>query len=173
VTPLIPLCTDMEAVPGPPDVLLWPYPACDHDVALYVRFVGLPLGKERPRFGGHAYTSARTRQYEEAVKLLLKKAWPGPPDRLSRFEARAVFRRPDRRRIDGDNLFKAVADAGNGVAYGDDGQVHQFHVAVCFDAEPGFDLLLLRLPPLPPRKRKRPPRKPRKKKPAKDKESSP
>ena len=107
---------------------------------------GEAVGKARPRLGrgGHVYTPAKTKAFEEKVRLLALKArgrkapLPGP------VELRIVFEMPGGRRpalarvevlpldpADGwmtgrpdvSNCLKAIEDALNKVLYGDDSQV--------------------------------------------------
>jgi Holliday junction resolvase RusA-like endonuclease len=89
---------------------------------------GIPRPKERPRLGkgGHVYTPARTAHFEESVRVYAMQAvarfgW--------RFDAGARYAltlrvfQSDGRRIDLDNVAKAISDALNGLAFADDSQV--------------------------------------------------
>lgn len=101
----------------------------------------MPVGKGRPRFSGnHAYTPARTREYEAMIRTAWivrngSKAFTGrvtvacefcflPPlswSKKRRADALAgaeMVKKPDC-----DNLLKAILDALNGIAYQDDAQV--------------------------------------------------
>ena len=102
-----------------------------------------PQGQERPRFGAHAYTPAKTREYEELVQWEYRaqvKDAPYPARTPLTVKIEAVYPVPmsDSVRIrqaklcgllqpckkpDTDNIAKAVLDALNGVAYNDDAQV--------------------------------------------------
>ena len=86
-----------------------------------------PLPKERPRLGrGRVYTPARTRAYEQLAAQAARAAimaqggeWPATGE----IALELVFYRATRRRVDLDNLEKALKDALNGVVYQDDSQV--------------------------------------------------
>ena len=80
---------------------------------------GVPRPKARPRVvAGHAYTPATTREWEMVVRAHYQgPLYEGPVG------VTMVFQMPTRRRVDLDNLCKAVMDALNGKAWNDDGQV--------------------------------------------------
>ncbi len=116
--------------------------------SLLFRVNGIPQGKARPRFtkGGRAYTPAKTRRYEEAVReaaLLAAQAqgfakhdkdtpleacvtawfpvpasWPKKKRAAALSGALYPTDKPD-----ADNIAKAVLDAVNGIAFHDDKQV--------------------------------------------------
>ena len=115
---------------------------------LLFRINGIPQGKERPRFtkGGRAYTPAKTRRYEEAVREAAMLAAPaqgfvkhdeGTPLEAcisAWFPIPASWPKKKREaalsgalyptgKPDADNIAKAVLDAVNGIAYHDDKQV--------------------------------------------------
>ncbi len=103
---------------------------------------GKPQGKGRPRFtrSGRAYTPKKTADYEELIRSCYrlqcrdKKLPEGVPLRLRitayfpipkntpKAERRAMAEGSIKpaKKPDGDNIEKAVADALNGTAYGDD-----------------------------------------------------
>lgn len=116
----------------------------------FVRFhvPGVPQPKGRPRFSirrgrPHTYTDDRTRAYEDRVKLFAVSAMAGramiPAGVPVRLDVLGVFPLPKSRRRktgpkgpfykatrtggDADNVYKAVADALNGVVYVDDCQI--------------------------------------------------
>lgn len=85
-----------------------------------------PIAKERPRLGarGRTFTPERTRNAEEHLAWAFKLALNGRPQLVGNLGMVAVFVRPDKRRIDGDNMIKLVCDAGNlARAWGDDSQI--------------------------------------------------
>ena len=116
--------------------------------SLLIRINGIPQGKARPRFtkGGRAYTPAKTRRYEEAVReaaLLAVQAqgfvkhgkdtpleacvtawfpvpasWPKKKRAAALSGALYPTGKPD-----ADNIAKAVLDAANGIAFHDDRQI--------------------------------------------------
>lgn len=87
---------------------------------------GDPLPKGRPRFGkGRTYTPARTRAYETAVVDAFELACPLWEPVIDHIRVEADFHRATKRRVDTDNLFKALTDALNGIAYTDDELIAQ------------------------------------------------
>ena len=86
---------------------------------------GNPIPKGRPRvYNGHATTPKRTREYEALVRDAAAICWQGDPTTAQvRVELR--FWRGDKRKVDLDNLVKAVLDALNGVVWEDDEQIIQ------------------------------------------------
>jgi Holliday junction resolvase RusA-like endonuclease len=118
-------------------------------VTTEIRFTvpGLPVPKGRARVTrqGFAYTPAKTRSYEAAVRAYYCQACPGVPPIpagvpisltvAARFPLPASAPKRQRyhltmggcvrmaTRPDLDNIVKAVLDALNGVAWADDGQV--------------------------------------------------
>ena len=116
--------------------------------SLLFRVNGIPQGKARPRFtkGGRAYTPAKTRRYEEAVREAAQlaaqaqgfikhdKGTPLKASVTAWFPVPASW--PKKKRAaalsgalypavkpDADNIAKAVLDALNGIAFHDDKQV--------------------------------------------------
>lgn len=103
---------------------------------------GEPHGKGRPRMtrAGHAYTDAKTRDYEAAVRVHALKAMQGrrpfaggcivyleatfePPKSLSRKKRTALLGSPVMKKPDIDNVEKSVIDGMNGIVFFDDSQV--------------------------------------------------
>ena len=94
-----------------------------------------PQGKGRPRFaragdGVRTYTDAKTRAYEEMVRLHAIRAMSGrkPFDAAVEVEILAGFKSSTTpgwfvSGADADNIGKAALDAMNGVVYRDDGLV--------------------------------------------------
>jgi crossover junction endodeoxyribonuclease RusA len=84
---------------------------------------GEPRPKGRPRLGAHGnvYTPAATRAHEElvawTVKGRLRQPLAGP------LALKVCFFRSTERRVDIDNLLKALMDGANGIAWADDSQV--------------------------------------------------
>lgn len=122
-----------------------------------IRLSGLPVGKGRPRFAkasGHAFTPARTRSYESALRLagqdVMGEAAPmeGPlaVAVIAVFPVPASW--PKKRRAaalagevwptimpDADNLLK-VLDAFNEVVWRDDKQIAKAAIEKRYGAEP-------------------------------------
>jgi Holliday junction resolvase RusA-like endonuclease len=83
---------------------------------------GNPIPKARPRVTRTGtYTPQRTKAWEQEVALRYKEAQGPRFDGFVSLEMK--FYRSDARRVDLDNLEKAVCDALNGIAYGDDWQI--------------------------------------------------
>lgn len=123
---------------------------------VWVPAAGVP--KERPRttpaeymiVGGQrvktrearTYTPKRTRDFEDRLGWLLRRAYRGSPATFPLI-AQVEFYATDRRRRDLDNLAKSVFDAGNGIVWVDDSQIqttvgHRQRV----DADPGIRLIV-------------------------------
>lgn len=90
-----------------------------------------PQPKQRPRVAnGHAYTPTKTREYENHVAWLARIAMGERPPMTAAVGVRMDFQRTDRRRVDLDNMAKAVMDAINGVCFVDDWQVEDLHATL-------------------------------------------
>ena len=92
---------------------------------------GRPLPKERPRVVPRkgkmvAYTPKKTRAYEQSVAQVASIAMRGNEPYTGLVVVRCDFYRA-RRNADPDNLFKAVADAMQGIVYKNDNQVVEMH----------------------------------------------
>lgn len=111
------------------------------------------VGKGRPRLakGGHTYTPAGTKTYEEKVciqykrncKAFFEKETPvaidiiglkSVPKNLSK-DKDFLLGKPCLRTPDADNILKIVCDALNGVAYDDDKQVYDARITKYWDVE--------------------------------------
>ena len=98
-----------------------------------------PIAKGRPRLSGnHTFTPKRTREFEEELRFSFElevnnQKWicdDSPIDADIRF----YFAHKKKTglhtcRPDLDNLFKAVADAGNGILYNDDSQIYHASIS--------------------------------------------
>lgn len=84
---------------------------------------GDPYSKARPRFrrNGHAYVGKEDRRQEEITRLFLRRAFDQPM--TGNVALGCIFFRPNRQRIDADNMLKHVCDSANGIVYLDDSQV--------------------------------------------------
>jgi Holliday junction resolvase RusA-like endonuclease len=106
----------------------------DHDSMRFVSFVqeGVPVSKARARWSrksGRFYTPSTTSTAEQEMAWRFKRA-VGAESFTGNVALVAVFYRPNRQRIDADNLMKLVLDAGTKAGvWGDDCQVtHQASV---------------------------------------------
>lgn len=108
-------------------------PATDRVDVMVVE--GAPWSKSRPRFSraGHAYQPRDDRAQAEAL------AWRMRGFLAERFPANVavacIFFRPNRQRIDADNMLKHVLDSATGVAWEDDSQVTAVLGVIELDAE--------------------------------------
>jgi Holliday junction resolvase RusA-like endonuclease len=122
---------------------------------------GNPVGKQRARVcrTGHAFTPLRTVNYETLIRELFAVAYPNhvpwrgpvllrvtayfqipkstPKKRRAEMETECVWYP---HRIDGDNLWKIIADALNGLVYVDDGQVVNGHVLKYYSPRPRVEI---------------------------------
>lgn len=111
----------------------------------YLFVAGNPIPKERPRVvGGHAYTPKRTLEYEALVRDAAALRWHGDPEQKD-IQVHLKFYRENRRRVDIDNLAKAVLDALNGVVWVDDAQIQRLVLErEVRSAEPGVEITVRR-----------------------------
>lgn len=116
-----------------------------------------PVAKGRPRVtmrGGHAraYTPAKTRTAEAALRYMLSAAGARVVPRPIPITVRAVFRLPrpaslakrftaPTKKPDLDNTIKTLADAGNGVLWEDDAQIVELNVRKTYGV-PGIWLVV-------------------------------
>lgn len=124
---------------------------------------GEPVAKARPRFtrNGHAYTPAKTRTYEEIVRLHATQAMKGKKLLTGAVEMSiwAYFPIPksfnkDKReqaksgelahtkKPDWDNVGKIVADGCNRIIYNDDAQVCVSHVYKWYSEFPRVEITI-------------------------------
>lgn len=97
-----------------------------------------PIPKGRPRIsrGGHAFTPAKTRQFENELKSLFKKQYSGSPleEPLCVSVCFYITRPKSVKRLhpavkaDIDNYLKAVLDAGNEILWSDDSIICEVNV---------------------------------------------
>lgn len=125
---------------------------------------GPPVPKARARKGkgGHWYTPTPTRKYEAAIKQAAALAiaeWQRVSGWTRKWKTDAIYSVEvviyfgDRRRRDGDNVFKSVADAANGILWDDDEQIREHHVSKQLDREnPRAEVTVSVLPMIVPRK---------------------
>lgn len=97
-----------------------------------IRFVdhGDPVGKERPRVDGRSgriYTPSGTKKYEKQIAKACERArvlfGPDWPLHAAGYWVSVRPFKSSAKKLDGDNVFKSVADALNGVAFDDDHRV--------------------------------------------------
>lgn len=94
-------------------------------------------GQGRPRFAGHAYEAEPDREWKKLIAAEYREQCPGMVfhgpvavriDVHGRLPKRERVPAPNLVKPDVDNIAKAVLDALNGVAYGDDSQVVELTV---------------------------------------------
>src|SRR4051812_2399697 len=114
-----------------------------------------PVAKGRPRFSksGHTYTPDKTRQFEAACKMLMRKGYAGAPLAGPLWVSmRFIMPKPKRCdrthpsvRPDIDNLVKGVKDAANAVLWADDSQICEIKAVKLYDqsgGKPRIEILL-------------------------------
>ena len=97
---------------------------------------GPSVPKARPRvYNGVAVTPPRTKAYEAAVgyAALAARTWDAPTDKP--VSVVAWFYMPNRRRVDVDNLQKAIADGAEGILYENDNQIIHFEAVKMVDRD--------------------------------------
>lgn len=127
-----------ELLAEAPELPFEPEPYTDHERAADIfralrlhetsdRFImttipGAPWSKSRPRFArsGHTYTPKDDVDAETRTGAYLRRAVETPF--TGNVALGCVFFRPNRQRIDTDNLIKHVCDAANGIVWADDSQ---------------------------------------------------
>lgn len=99
---------------------------------VHIHFDGDPLPCPRPRVGkrGTYYPAPYANQKRAWGLLARSQVNGGGFVNDERLTALLLFRRSDRRRIDGDNLSKSVTDALNGIVYGDDSQIDRWVIDI-------------------------------------------
>lgn len=102
---------------------------------LLVTVPGVPRSKTRPRYTrkGHVYQNPTDREREERTAWFLRGGIREPFG--SNVAVVCMFVRPNRTRVDADNMVKHVLDAANGVIFEDDRQVTAQAGLVEMDAE--------------------------------------
>ena len=95
---------------------------------------GAPWSKSRPRFSrGRTYQPGEDRDAEERTKKHMREVFDAPL--TGNVGIGCIFFRPNRQRIDADNLIKHVCDSANGVIWNDDSQCTAVMGFIELDAE--------------------------------------
>lgn len=96
---------------------------------------GPPMSKARPRFrqDGRVYASSEQVAAEEAMAVQLKQYIEAPIE--GNVAVGCIFFRPNKQRIDVDNMLKHVMDSANGILWHDDSQVTALAGSVELDRE--------------------------------------
>lgn len=104
-------------------------------------FSGNPIPKGRPRFSGtHFYTNTQTQEWEETVGWQCRDQFNHRP-LLGPLGIDFTFYREDRRKVDLDNLEKAMLDGLQGVLFIDDSQIKEKRGRIRYDKEhPGVEV---------------------------------
>ena len=111
-----------------------------------------PIAKGRPRLSGtHTFTPKRTREFEKELKerldlLCFDEKWVCDD---SPIDIAVIFFFSHKKktglhtcRPDLDNLFKAVADAGNGILYNDDSQIYHASISKRYNDCDGIQIVI-------------------------------
>ncbi|MEC3995242.1 RusA family crossover junction endodeoxyribonuclease [Actinacidiphila sp. DG2A-62] len=98
-------------------------------------FDGDPAAKARPRFskGGQVYKTDEDTAAEQRTAWHLRRSFRQPW--TGNLALGCVLFRPNRQRIDTDNLIKHICDAGNGIGWIDDAQFTAKYGVLELDAE--------------------------------------
>jgi len=109
-------------------------------------FSGNPIPKGRPRVTRfHTYTPTFSAEWEETVGWQCRDQWKRRP-LLGPLGIDFIFYREDRRKVDLDNLEKAMLDALQGILYEDDSQVKKKSGEICYSKEhPGVEVEIWQL----------------------------
>lgn len=109
----------------------------------YFTISGDPKSKARPRFGkgGRAYTSTESREAEARTAANLRARVTTPF--TGNVALGCIFFRPNKQRIDADNMLKHICDAANGVLWHDDSQVTAIAGVVEYDPENPRTVIIL------------------------------
>ncbi|RPK58132.1 Endodeoxyribonuclease RusA [Streptomyces sp. ADI96-15] len=103
---------------------------------------GDPASKARPRFGnGRTYKTEADTAAETKTGWTLRRHFRQPWG--GNLALGCVFFRPDRQRIDVDNMVKHIADAGNGIAWVDDAQITAVYGVAELDVEDPRTLIVV------------------------------
>jgi Holliday junction resolvase RusA-like endonuclease len=109
--------------------------------------LGNPIPKQsyRAKAGG-GYQPKRLTEWQENIGWVAKEAMGIRPPIKSDAEVWIAFYRKDNRRVDLDNLSKAVLDACNGIIWEDDRQVTQLHLSKYKDKDnPRVEITIWRI----------------------------
>jgi len=104
---------------------------------------GNPIPKQSFRFrnGQRSYQPARIKAWQNMVAAEAYAVMIGKDKLVAPLRVSIHFRRDNRRRVDLDNLSKAVLDAMNGIVYQDDQQIHELRLSKEIDKDnPGVDV---------------------------------
>lgn len=109
----------------------------------YLVLEGEPASKARHRTSrdGRTYKTSADSAAEARTAWALRRAFKEPW--TGNLALGAVFFRPDRRRMDVDNLLKHICDAGNGIAWVDDAQITAVYGVAELDAGDPRTLLVV------------------------------
>ena len=111
------------------------------DPGVYITVSGNPIPKQSFRKGKNNYTPKRITDWQEIVGWKAKEAMSGRDIFVGNLKVQIYFRRKDKRRVDLDNLCKAVLDACNGIVWEDDNQIIELHLFKLIDKEdPGVGI---------------------------------
>jgi Holliday junction resolvase RusA-like endonuclease/ssDNA-binding Zn-finger/Zn-ribbon topoisomerase 1 len=107
----------------------------DSDTMRFLVIPGAPYSKSRPRSSrdGHVYVKKQDRQQEDLTGWYLRTLFSRPL--TGNVALGCIFFRPNRQRIDADNMLKHVCDAASGIVYHDDEQVTGITGLIELDAD--------------------------------------
>ena len=108
----------------------------------------MPWAKKRPKISkkmGRAYQDKDDRAAEKVTRTLLTELFPNGPLFIGNVALVAIFFRPTHQPIDGDNMFKHLADAGEGIFWANDRQCTGH--AVLVECDPNHPCTVLGVAP--------------------------
>ncbi len=134
-------------------------PECEQTKAVKVVVMRKPQGKQRPRFGRHAYTPEETKTAERVIAWYYKAQAGGRKFETPVVTIKAVFEPPlsaskktreamlagrlrPKVKPDWDNIGKLVCDALNGIAYKDDKDVVEATVIKVYGREARMEIYI-------------------------------
>lgn len=105
---------------------------------------GDPVPKQSFRYSAHGgYTDPRVTAWQEQISYIARQNIVEPIDGPVSLTLEFYLR--DNRRVDADNLSKAVCDALNGIAYKDDRQIIDLHIMkVICKTNPGVHIFVFK-----------------------------
>ena len=98
-----------------------------------------PLPKQSFRYSKRGgYTDPRIKAWQNEVAWMAREAMVGKDILTGDLRVDIIFTRSNKRRVDLDNLSKAVLDGMNKIVYNDDKTVTELHLYKRFDEVPGL-----------------------------------
>lgn len=131
----------------------YPYSMPEEKIISIHNISGNPIPQSRPRFGrgGRVFSLRRNVQYRKnlGIEMLKSLTEENKKHYQSFFGLRVFFYRETKQRCDIDNLLKAVQDAGTGILWKDDSQIHEVFGRLVYDKiNPRIEVLIYKTEPI-------------------------